>query len=315
MRGRSRKFLCVILGLLNGSAGFLWAQVQVDISLKRSLYLLYEPLICVVRITNLSGADLMVSDGPEGAWFSLQVERAGGIPLVANGGGFSNEPMMIPAGGSLRRSINVTPLFPIYEFGSYRIRAVVYLAEYNRHFSSPQLSFEVTEGREVWSQTVGVPADLGLSGKRRRYSLLTHRLPNSTMLYVRVEDPDRGVVYCTTQLGRTLSYGSPDVMIAGRNELHILQNLSPKEYLHTEIGLDGKVQRQQAYRQMRDRPVLVRSTDGGVTVLGGTPYDPRATPPERELPGLGERPVPLPSPNESVAPAKDETRPRNLLSR
>lgn len=306
--------IAVVVLLLAGVAAS-HAQVQVDISLRRNLYMVYEPLICTVTITNLSGKDLHLADSPRHKWFSLQVKSKGDRPLTPAGGGYANEPVTIPAGQKLRRSLNVTPAFPINEFGAYRIRAVVYVPEFENYFASPPLTFEITEGRELWSQTVGVPPDAGLEGKRRKYTLLSHRLPNSTMLYVRVEDPDRGIVYCTTQLGRFLSYGNPDVLIDRNNHIHILQNLSPKEFLYSEFNLDGKVQRQQAYQDWGNRPVLARNTDGAVTILGGTPFDPKATPPEQMLPGLGEKPVPLPGPNATPTPPKDEVRPENLLSR
>jgi len=306
--------------LLGGLASFVFfstaaAQIQVNISLSRNLYMIYEPVICTVSITNLAGRELLLADTPKDKWFGFQVETLSGRPLPTVQNEYRNEPLSIGPGQTIRRSVNLTPLYPITEFGSYRIRASIFVSALNRYFSSSPLSMEVTEGRVLWEQTVGVPLDSGLPGKNRTYTLLTHRLPSSTRLYLRVRDEDRGIVYSTTQLGRFLSFGTPEVKLDRRNEIHIIHNMAPKEFLYSHFGLDGKVRKQLAYQDWGSRPVLVPTTDGGISVVGGTAYDPKATPPERQLPGLGDRPVPVPGPNATPTPKKQDSRPENLLSR
>ena len=51
------------------------------------------------------------------------------------------------------------------------------------------------------------------------------------MLYLRVEDKEAGVIYCTTQLGRFITFASPDIELDGGNQIHILQNTAPKAFL------------------------------------------------------------------------------------
>ena len=306
-------------------AGILWvcaagsasAQVQVEISFKRNLYMRYEPIICTVSITNRTGSNLTLRDTPRNRWFSIQVETLSGTPIQPVDARYSNEPLEIASGHTARRSVNLTPLFPLGEFGSYRVRAAVFVASMDRFFGSNPLAIEITEGRTLWEETVGVPPNAGLEGSVRTYSLLTHRLPSSTMLYLRVEDRERGVIYCTTQLGRFLSYGTPSVIIDRENQIHILHAMAPKQFLYSHFNLDGRVQRQEAYQDWGEPPVLARTTDGGARVVGGVSYDPRATPPERELPGLGEKPVPLPTPGATPTPTPEgeDARPDNLLSR
>ena len=57
------------------------AQIQVDVAFKRSLYMLYEPLICAVTITNLTGNTLSLADTPREKWFGFQIETVDGRPL------------------------------------------------------------------------------------------------------------------------------------------------------------------------------------------------------------------------------------------
>ncbi|HEY5742520.1 MAG TPA: hypothetical protein VIS99_08260, partial [Terrimicrobiaceae bacterium] len=57
-RGEAARISFLALAFLFVMAVSSHAQVQVDVTLKRSLYMLYEPLICAVTITNLSGGTL-----------------------------------------------------------------------------------------------------------------------------------------------------------------------------------------------------------------------------------------------------------------
>jgi hypothetical protein len=287
------------------------AQVQVDVALKRSLYMVYEPLICNVTITNLSGGTLTLEDTPREKWFGFQIETVDGRPLPPVNPDYRNQPIEVEAGQTLTRSINLTPLYPLSEFGTYRLRATVYSSQIGKYFISPQLNVEITEGRQLWQQTVGVPAGLG-QGRARTFTILAHRLPRTTMLYLRVEDKEAGIIYCTTQLGRFITFASPDIEIDGGNQIHILQNTAPKAFLYSHFDVNGKVIKQQAYQAYDSKPYLVRKPDASVAVVGGVPYDPKAPPPEQQLPKLSDRPVPLPTPQKGKP---EDKRPENLLSR
>lgn len=296
---------CGLLALAGGLPSISHAQIQIDIELKRTLFLRYEPMICSVSIRNLSGQDLTLADTPKHAWFGFQIQTPDGRPIMPRGE-YQNPSVTLRAGQTIRRAVNLTPLFPITEFGTYRIRAAVYVPEFKKYFSSPTATVEVTEGRILWEQTVGVPPDSGLPGARRKYQVLAHRLPNSTMLYLRVRDPDEGLIYCTTRLGRYLSFGKPDVLVDPSNEIHILQNLAPKEYLYSHFGLDGKVKKQQAYQDWGTRPVFARTAEGGVEVVGGTTFDPTAKQPEQQLPGLEDVPADMKKPKAEASPTPAE---------
>ena len=52
------------------------------------------------------------------------------------------------------------------------------LAESDRFYTSNFSMFDLTDGKLLWRQTVGVPG----SGELRQLSLLTHRLPDKLLL-------------------------------------------------------------------------------------------------------------------------------------
>lgn len=309
------KKAAVLLLLFTAVLPVAKAQLQVDLSLKRSLYLSYEPLIVNVTISNLSGNSLHLRDAETIPWFGFQIESLDGRPIPPNASQHSNQPLMLQAGEKLTRTVNLTPLYPITEYGGYRIRAAIHAQSLGRTFSSEPLNVEITEGRPIFEKTVGVPADQPGGGGIRKITLLTHRLPNSTQLYLRILDPNRGVVHCTHRLGRIVSYGTPEILLDKSNQIHVLQNVAPKSFLYSHIGLNGEVLERKTYQQNQKRPSLIQRQDGRVAVIGADEINPEAlAEKEKATPSISDRPVPLPGADTDLTP-KDESRPKNLLSR
>ena len=116
------------------------AQLQVDIKLKRTLYISYEPILITVSLTNLSGSALSLHDADGNHWFGFQIETLDGRPIAPRSSGYTNEPIVLEAGQKLSRTVNLTPLFPMAEFGGYRIRAAIYAPTLKRYFNSPPLN-------------------------------------------------------------------------------------------------------------------------------------------------------------------------------
>ncbi len=273
----------------------LKAQILVDLSIKRTLYIAYEPLLATVRITNLSGNRLLLADVEDKKWFGFQIETLDGRPIPPLDPNYEIPPIQIEAGESITRTVNLTQLYPLGDFGSYRVSASVFATELNNYFSSPPLTVEITEGRLLWQQTVGVPGN----NTERTLSLLSYRLTQRTALYLRIEDKQAGIVYCTHNLGDYIAYGKPDILLDFQNTIHVLQNTSPREFVYSKIGLDGKILQRTSLQAPKERPQLKRTSDGAVVVIGGFAYDPRATPTPTVIAKLSDRPPALPLPSAS----------------
>ena len=291
------------------------AQLQVDLAFKRTLYLAYEPLVANVSITNLSGNSLNLRDSDGTHWFGFQIETLDGRPIAPLDSRHTTPPLLLQPGEKLTRPVNLTPLYPITEYGGYRIRAAIRVPSLGRTFTSSPLNVEITEGRPVFQKTVGVPADQPGGGGTRQITLLTHRLPSSTQLYLRIVDPERGVVHCTHRLGRLVSYGTPEILLDKKNQVHVLQNVAPKAFLYSHIGLNGEVLERKTYQQNIKRPALIQTADNRIAVVGAREFDPAAEAEKQQTtPSISDRPVPLPGSDTDQTPT-DEKRPKNLLSR
>ena len=282
------------LALLLAVPSAALAQLRVEIELPRRLYMIYEPVIASVKIRNLAGRDITLRDADGVNWFGFEIQRRDGSLVAPRARGYELDPLELRAGTTLRRNINLTPLFSLQEFGSYRIRALIHYADQARYYASGFVNLEITEGNTIWQQEVGVPE----SGGTRRVKLLSFRMPEGNRLYVRVVDPASGIVYCNMKLGRLLSQHAPQVAFGRENIIHILHPAAPRMYLFTRMDLDGKVLERETYLAPKVNPVLRANEDGIVLVEGGVVE----RPPEsgaadaQPAPALSERPPGLPEP-------------------
>ena len=127
MTPRFPSILAVVVGtlLLAGAAEQVAAQVRVDISFKRKLYVMYEPLIATVTINNLSGRPLLLENSDHHRWFGFNIETADGRIVPPINPDYALAPAAVGPGEKLTRSVNLTPLFPLHDFGLYRVKATV----------------------------------------------------------------------------------------------------------------------------------------------------------------------------------------------
>lgn len=301
--------LLLALALLTLLPSAARAQVQVDVKLRRRTFLPYEPIEVILSISNLAGRDLVFQNSDDKQWLDLQVLTADGEhEMAATDPDFNLSTLVVPAGQTIKRSLDIGPHFALRDPGGYRLRASIYLPEAEQYFPSNFAAFDLSVGRTIWRQTVGVPpGDSPTGGGLRTMSLITLRLPDRQTLYVRVRDDAAGITYTTQSLGRMLvSAEEPQVALDAANHLHVMHLVVPRTYLYTEINLDGTRVTQQVFvgESARKHPVLAKGPGGRVAVVGGQLQTGRA--PGQDLaagttqpsaqPRLSDRPAGLPKP-------------------
>ncbi len=291
-----RRLLLSLL-ILFVAADALHAQIQVALQIKRRLFVMYEPIVATVSIRNLSGRDLPLADKGGQPWFGFEVLRADGQPVPPNDIHYSLSPLIIPPGQTVQRKVVINSLYPVRDFGLYRIRASIYFGPMEQFFQSPMHNVEISEGRVLWQQVVGVPDGAEGAGGNRRYTVLSFRQPSSNYLYVRVEDVEQGTVYCTYPIGKQITGIDPEFKLDEQNNLHVLHLTGAKLYLHTHVGLNGELVNQENYLAVKHRPSLRVNKYGNLAVLGGqlqTNEPVTDTPTAPNVPKLSDRPINLP---------------------
>jgi hypothetical protein len=269
------------------------AQIQVDLKFKRLQYIAYEPVVATLSITNLAGRDIDLHNAEAQSWLGFEITGSDGQPIAPMSAESGQAPLKVAAGQRVTHQINLTPLYPVHDFGTYHVRTNVYFADLGKFFYSPTRVFEVTDARPIWQQTVGIPDGVAAPGNVRTYALLTNRFPDHTSLYVRVQDKDSGVVYATYSLGRAIAL-EPQTEIDHANQLHVLHCSAPRAWAYSRIGLNGELLAHSFFMETKTRPKLVRSGNGEVAVRGGTIESPAVQSSRGTAPKLSARPPELP---------------------
>src|SRR6266542_5582759 len=270
------------------------AQIQVDLKFKRLQYIAYEPVVATLSITNLAGRDIDLHNADGQSWLGFELTGNEGQPIAPMSAEHDQAPLKVGAGQRVTHQINLTPLYPVQDFGTYHVRTNVYFADLGKFFYSPTRVFEVTDARPLWQQTVGIPDGVAAPGNVRTYSLLPNRFPDHTSLYVRVQDKDSGIVYATYSLGREIAFEEPQAEIDHANQLHVLHCSAPRAWAYSRIGLNGELLAHSSFMETKTRPRLVRATNGDVAVRGGTIESPAAQSSRGTAPKLSARPPELP---------------------
>lgn len=286
---RSLPVLCVFVLVAAADA-----QIQVDLKFKRLQYIAYEPVVATVAITNLAGRDIDLHDAAGQSWLGFELTGNEEQPIAPLSAANPEPPLKIAAGQRVTRQIDLTPLFPVNEFGAYHVRTNVYFADLGKFFYSATRVFEVTDARPIWQQTVGVPDGVAGSGEVRTYSLMTNRFPDHTSLYVRVQNKDSGAVYATYSLGRTIAFEQPQAEIDRANQLHVLHCASPRAWSYARIGLNGELLEHSSFMETKTRPRLVHAGNGEISVRGGMIEAPAQTS-HSKAPKLSARPPEAPT--------------------
>jgi hypothetical protein len=270
------------------------AQIQVDLKFKRLQYIAYEPVVATLSITNLAGRDIDLHDADGQSWLGFEITGNEGQPVAPMSAESGQPSLKVGAGQRVTHQINLTPLYPVHDFGTYHVRTNVYFADLGKFFYSPTRVFEVTDARPIWQQTVGIPDGVAAAGNVRTYSLLTNRFPDHTSLYVRVQDKDTGTVYATYSLGRAIAFEEPQAEIDHANQLHVLHCSAPRAWAYSRVGLNGELLAHSSFMETKTRPRLVRATNGDVAVRGGLLESPASQSSRPTAPKLSARPPELP---------------------
>jgi hypothetical protein len=202
-------------------------------------------------------------------WFAFQVLGANERIYPPRNPDYALEPIEIKAGAQKRRTVNLSELYEIGEFGIYRIRASIYFDDFKKFFSSRSTSIELTDGQLIWTQVAGVPDGQPGGGSMRKFSLLSHQHSDYKMLYIRVEDRDSGTVYCTQELGRMIEGQPPLAEFDLGNNLYVLQLIGQREYLLSKIGLNGEYLGGTRYTAPKSKPYFRKLADGNLQIVGG----------------------------------------------
>lgn len=282
-----------VLILFLGTLSAARAQLDVSLEMKRNTFMRGEPIEATVVIRNLAGKDIMLRDENNHQWFGFEISK-GDLPIGPFRGDYKNAPLVVLNGATVRRSIDLLKLYPVNEYGTYKVRAAIFFAETGKYISSDIARLDISDGRKLFSRTVGVPASKQGAGEYRVMTLLSFQQPKELTLYARVEDEATGNIYGTYPIGRLVGGTTPGTEFDSKNTLHVLHMVAPGNYYLSKIGVNGEWFGQTVWDSAKGRPTVRRKPDGSMVVLGATRKNavPQGSGPP--VPKLSDRPAGLP---------------------
>lgn len=256
------------LALLRASA-----QVTVEIVLDQEQFLPSEAVPVAVKITNRSGQPLHL--GAEPNWLTFDVESGDGLIVVKNAEVPVTGEFDLNSSQMATKRVDLAPYFGITKPGRYRIIATVRIKDWRAETASPAKNFDVITGARIWAQDFGVPALAGATNSApevRKYTLQkANYLRTQLRLYVEVSDAAEARVFKVVNIGKTVSFSSPETQVDRYSNLHVLWQSGASHFTYAVVNPDGGLVRQEVYDYAATgpRPRLNMADDGTVTVFGG----------------------------------------------
>lgn len=251
-----------VFAFVAGLSSIATAQLSVRLAAERSAYLLYEPLVVTVELTNTSNEPILLHSGPQDRpWMSFLVRSVDGRKIRSEDP-LALDPVNLGPGQRKLLSINLTPLYAIRETGQYTVQASVQPPG-KQGYLTDALSINIGKGDTVWTRTY---VDGGI---KRVVSLIRFVDRREVALYLRVEEPQENLVYSTTRLGRVVAFTEPQVELDAQKGIYIIHPIGSRTYRYTRASAEGVVIAQEDRESGTTPPTLVRRPGGTIELVGG----------------------------------------------
>jgi len=240
------------------------AQVQVQFSQERNLYLQYESIDLTLTLTNVTDGPILLNTDSEGkSWLSFLVfDQSGSV--VNREKDVDVGQVKLAVGETKRISVNILPFYAIRSTGGYNAQAVISIPGLTPVMTG-KLYFTIGRGETIWTK------DTYNTGVKRVYSLVRFLDVTESNLYLRVEEPNQNLVYSTVKLGRIVAFADPVVEFDALGNIHIVQVIGSRNYRYTEADANGRLLKQEDRSAVVGMmvPTVARANDGTVQFVGG----------------------------------------------
>ena len=259
--------LVAVLVMAGVFAAGAQAQLIVQVSMAREAFLLYEPLPVLVTLRNVSGRPIQLDDVGGRHWLDFTVSDENGREVLCLARLQSEGSVTVSPNQSVTRTIDLMPSYDLRSRGVYSVQAVVDSG--GMRTSSSPLRFNITQGREIWTQTLGLPTRDDQPEEYRTFSLQTRREGHSDYLYICVRDARKDIVYGLLETGSYIPLGEPSVRFDKEACLNLLYQSSPRAFGYVRVNPFAQVLDRAVYSDYSSKPELVVDLEGTVTVRGG----------------------------------------------
>lgn len=251
------------------------AQIGIEVSLNRSVYMQFEPVYACVKLRNDSGRPLLFGSNPRFQGFVLfDIRDRNGRPVPQRPNtGISVTGLMLRPGETKRMVIPIHKYYKLDRIGRYTVKAYVAHNMLPHEYESRAAArFRIERGVEVWSRTVGVAnVDSDKSDTPNRTRTYSIRLmdENSYKYYYLVVEDERHV-YGVMRVGRLILSERFRAEVDMLSRIHLLMPISPKVFHYLSFSIEGENVNNSYWKTTGTIPMLYRDPSTGiVTRIGG----------------------------------------------
>ena len=252
----------------------LMAQIGIDISLNRNLYMQYEPIYACVSLRNDTGKPLLFGKDPRFQGFVLFDirDRNGRVIPQKKDTGISVTGLIMRPGEIKRMVIPIHKYYDLDNTGRYTINAFVSHNHLPHEYQSRDVNFRIENGLTVWSRTVGlanIDGDEKTPAHRTRtYTIKMLREGRTHHYYLVVEDDK--FTYGVMRIGRQIGCEKYSAEVDMLSRIHLLMPISPKIFHYLSFSIDGENIDNSYWKITSTIPMLYRDpTSGIVNRIGG----------------------------------------------
>lgn len=263
-----------IISLTLVFASAVHAQLSASLGLSKRQYVAGEPVVAVVTVINHAGQELTFYGDARTQWLDFILKDSQGETVTPRSNMMFGK-MIIKAGESLSREVDLAQYFQLSEAGNFSVSAVVHMPGNTGEGSATnRVLFNQTPGVPYWTQKVGIP---GKAGQTREFRILNFSGDEKAQIYAQVIDSQTGRNVRTFLLGDVLMLRKPLVAVDRDQRLHVMFLATPTMWVHCQVDTDGKlVDRQLHQRGSQGDPQLLTFGDGSIRVSNSIPFDPKA---------------------------------------
>lgn len=249
------------------------AQVGIDVTLDRTTYCLYEPVMATVTLTNFTGNGLVFGDRePERGELTFRLQTGDGKRLLPDtDAGNPAGGLVLGAGETKSVKVLLNNVFDLQAEGDYTVAAQVGHSRLSQDFRSTAVLFTISQGRVVWTRRFGLPGSpegKPITSRKASLYLFPDRQRDQYALFLE----DDQAVYGVVRLGPRISGSAPQCDVDALSHIHVLFMSRPRlvEYRIYDYGL--RLRQHRYYIADQSVPMLQRDPEiGRIMVVGGRP--------------------------------------------
>ena len=269
-----KTFMTWVCAALAAAALPAAAQIGIEVSLNRSVYMQFEPVYACVSLRNDSGRPLLFGADPRFQGFVLfDIRDRDGRPIPQRpDSGISVTGLILRPGEVKRMVIPIHKYYDLDRTGRYTVSAFVSHNMLPHEYQSQKVRFRIERGVDVWTRTVGVANVEGTAGdapQRTRTYTIRVMNENSFKYYYLVVEDDRHV-YGVMRVGRVIFSERFSAEVDMLSRIHLLMPISPKIFHYLSFSIEGESVNNSYWKTTNTIPMLYRDPVSGiVSRIGG----------------------------------------------